>query len=78
MDRGAWWAAVHRVAKSQTTEQLTLPNMKRWRGTAFMCLVKFFFNFYFQIILDVQITTKIIEFLCFLSPASPNNSIVCM
>ena len=24
MDRGACWATVHRVAKSQTTEQLTL------------------------------------------------------
>ena len=24
MDRRAWWATVHRVAKSQTTEQLTL------------------------------------------------------
>ena len=64
--------------ESDTTEQLTLTNMKRRCGTVFMCLVNFFFNFYFQIILDVQITTKIIEFLCFLSPASPNNSVVCM
>ena len=24
MDRGAWWATVHRVAKSQTREQLAL------------------------------------------------------
>ena len=24
MDRGAWWATVHRVAESATTEQLTL------------------------------------------------------
>ena len=24
MDRGAWWATVHRIAKSHTTEQLTL------------------------------------------------------
>ena len=24
MDVGAWWAAVHAVAKSQMTEQLTL------------------------------------------------------
>ena len=23
MDRGAWWAAVHRVTKSRTTERLT-------------------------------------------------------
>ena len=28
MDRGVWWATVHRVAKTDTTEQLTVPLSK--------------------------------------------------
>ena len=32
MDRGAWWATVHRVAKSQTTEQLSTAQNLLWWG----------------------------------------------
>ena len=30
MDRGAWWATVHGVAESDTTEQLTLKDIQPW------------------------------------------------
>ena len=32
MDRGAWWATVHRVTESDTTEQLTLSMLKQILG----------------------------------------------
>ena len=32
MDRGTWWAIVHRVAESETTEQLTLSHVGHHRA----------------------------------------------
>jgi len=33
MDRGAWWAAVHRVAKSQTLLKQLSTAQHIWKGT---------------------------------------------
>ena len=45
MDRGAWWATVHGIAKEiDRTEQLNNNNIQR-HGVDFMALVEVFFTF---------------------------------
>ena len=53
MDRGAWWATVHRVPDSDITEMteraITMIMYKLIRNTADMCKEKFFVGvFYFS------------------------------